>query len=333
MVIDAGRRLDELSTARLIANVAEAVHKAQQGGQALGLVSPLAVIVEPSGRATLDRTSSPSVAYSAPERLRGSAGDRRSDVFALGVILWEALAHDRLFGGATDDEMKAAVLDFAVEFRPPSECNANVPAELDAICKKALARDPADRYQSAKVMAAELAAVLDDAGYPDSDERIGAYLAAEFPGGAQPRAPVISESEPKGKPQPRPGSTTALGLAPVQDAGPKESKGKKKAKATPVRGERAVAPAAESAAAALEITAQVPSLASTSVSMSMPTAAEAAVEPSAATTIPSIVRPAEPTLLEVPPAARAKTPTPPLPEPRLRTPTPPIPSIPKTPPA
>ena len=55
---------------------------------------------------------------------------------------------------------EAAVLEG--EVRPASERNANVPAELDAISKKALAHDPADRYQSAKVMAAEISAVLDD---------------------------------------------------------------------------------------------------------------------------------------------------------------------------
>lgn len=177
-LIGATRRLDELSTARVVSEAAEAVHKAQKGGQPLGTLVPQAVVVTTAG-ISIAPPATASVAYTAPERLRGGAGDRRSDVFALGVMLWEALAHERLFDGATDDARKAAVLER--EIHPPSEHNANVPAELDAICKKALDRDPANRYQSAKVMAAEISAVLDDAGYPDSNEQITAYLAIAVP--------------------------------------------------------------------------------------------------------------------------------------------------------
>jgi hypothetical protein len=186
-IVDADQRLDELSTARVIGEAAEAIHKLQKGGQPLGTLSPQAIAVSPTG-VHVDPPSAASTAYSAPEKLRGQAGDRRSDVFSLGVVLWEALAHARLFDGATDDAAKQAVLERDV--RPPSQLNANVPAELDAICKKALARDPADRYQSAKVMAAEISAVLDDASYPETHERIAAYLEQAFPAGAPvPAAP------------------------------------------------------------------------------------------------------------------------------------------------
>jgi serine/threonine protein kinase len=156
-IVDAEQRLDELSTARVIGEAAEAIHKLQKNGQALGTLSPLAIVVSSAG-VRVDAPNGPTTAYCAPERLKGQAGDRRSDVFSLGVVLWEALAHARLFEGATDDATKKAVLE--KDIRPPSELNANVPAELDAICKKALARDPADRYQSTKVMAAELSAAI-----------------------------------------------------------------------------------------------------------------------------------------------------------------------------
>lgn len=190
-VIDAPRRLDELSTARVIGEAAEAVHKAQKGGLPLGTLMPQAIVVTATG-ISLAPPPTGSVAYTAPERLRGQAGDRRSDVFSLGVVLWEALAHERLFDAATDDARKAAVLER--EIQPPSGLNANVPAELDAICKKALDRDPANRYQSAKVMAAEISAVLDDAGYPDSNEQITSYLATAFPGGAASAASTAGAS-------------------------------------------------------------------------------------------------------------------------------------------
>jgi len=180
-VVEAARRLDELSTARVIGEAADAVHKAQKGGLPLGTLMPQAILVAASGIA-IAPPAAPSIAYTAPECLRGQAGDRRSDVFSLGVLLWEALAHERLFDAPTDDARKTAVLER--EIQAPSELNANVPAELDAICKKALDRDPANRYHSAKVMAAEISTVLDDAGYPDNNDEIARYLAAVFPGGA-----------------------------------------------------------------------------------------------------------------------------------------------------
>ena len=113
------------------------------------------IIVNPNAMRVLERNGlAPALRAQSWPYLRRETADRRADVFSLGVVLWEALAHAPLFDGANDDAIKQAVL--RAEFRPPSETNANVPAELDAICKKALARDPADRYQSAKVMAAEL---------------------------------------------------------------------------------------------------------------------------------------------------------------------------------
>src|SRR5262245_2839142 len=101
----------------------------QKSGQPLGTLSPGAIAVSASGDVSVSPPVASTAAYAAPERLRGSQGDRRSDVFSLGILLWEALAHERLFGGATDDAVKAAVL--GAEVAPPSSCNANVPAELD----------------------------------------------------------------------------------------------------------------------------------------------------------------------------------------------------------
>src|SRR5688500_1827270 len=166
-LIDSARRLDELDAARVIANVAEVVHKQQKGGQPLHTITPEGIVVSAEGDVTLQPTASMLSAYTSPERLRGEAGDRRSDVFALGAILWEALAHEQHFEGEIDGEIRASVLEG--EYRSATELNANVPAELDAICRKALARSPADRYPSCKVMAAEISTVLDDAGYPDDN--------------------------------------------------------------------------------------------------------------------------------------------------------------------
>ncbi len=86
-------------------------------------------------------------AYLAPEQVLGLAADHRADIFAAGVLLWELLANDRLFQGATD----LAVLEQIrrCDHALPSKRNPSVPAELDQIVAKALARDPDDRYQDA----------------------------------------------------------------------------------------------------------------------------------------------------------------------------------------
>ncbi|MDB4956380.1 MAG: serine/threonine protein kinase with repeat, partial [Myxococcales bacterium] len=180
-VLEAGstsKRLDELSTARVIGQTALKVHAEQQKagpGKAVGPITPGAVGIGKSGDISLALGKQESaLGYSAPESL-GGASDRRSDVFSLGVLMWEALTHQRLFEAMNDAAVKAAIKER--DITPPAELNANIPAELSAICMKALARNPADRYQSTKVMAVEIEEMLSEAGYPDNDERVAAYIA------------------------------------------------------------------------------------------------------------------------------------------------------------
>lgn len=210
-VIGAANRLDELSCARLLGNIADAVHAAQRAGQSLGALAPSAIVVQPDG--SIGFTAAPaSLRYAAPEQIAGSTGDRRSDVFALGAMLWEALAHARLFDGPDDAAIGRAVRE--ARFQPPSELNANVPAELDAICKRALARDPGDRYHTTKLMAAEIDAMLDDAGYAASNDAIAAFVAglhsaASGPRAAGPRAGSWPGPPARAASQPPPGSKTS----------------------------------------------------------------------------------------------------------------------------
>jgi serine/threonine-protein kinase len=82
--------------------------------------------------------------YMSPEQVRGLPVDRRADVFSLGVVLHEMLAGERLFTGPSE----LAVLEKVrgAEVRPPSERNPAVPATLDAVALRALAREPEDRF-------------------------------------------------------------------------------------------------------------------------------------------------------------------------------------------
>ncbi|HMG19822.1 MAG TPA: protein kinase, partial [Kofleriaceae bacterium] len=207
-VIESPRRLDELSCARILGSVADAVHAAHKSGHSLAALTPAAIVVRPDGGIAFAAATA-SARYTAPEKLRGGGSDRRSDVFALGVMLWEVLAHERLFDGGDDGAIARAVHEAV--FRPPSELNANVPAELDAICKRALARDPAERYPTAKIMAAEIDAVLGDAGYPESNDQIAKFVAGF---GAPPAAAAAGKSAAPAGPRSPPSATQVIAAAP-----------------------------------------------------------------------------------------------------------------------
>ena len=83
-------------------------------------------------------------AYMSPEMVRGLPVDRRSDVFSLGVVLYELLTGQRLFTGPTDLAVMERVR--AADIGPPSARNPAVSSALDAVVRRALAREPETRY-------------------------------------------------------------------------------------------------------------------------------------------------------------------------------------------
>src|SRR5919107_700332 len=103
--------------------------------------------------------------YLSPEQARGAKVDGRSDLFALGALLYECLSGRPAFSGANVIEIGAQVLHF--DPPPPSRSNPRVPAELDRLVKRSLAKRPEDRFQSAKEFSDELARLR--ARMPDSD--------------------------------------------------------------------------------------------------------------------------------------------------------------------
>jgi len=114
------------------------------------------------------------LAYMSPEHLRGDEVDRRADVYAAGVLVWEMLVGQRLFRGKSEVEMVGAIRAGAIE--PPSaKAAAHVPPALDAVVLRALARDRADRYVDAAVMADAIAA----ASPPATREQLAAWAIAE----------------------------------------------------------------------------------------------------------------------------------------------------------
>jgi len=107
-------------------------------------------------RATANGIVQGNVQFMAPEQLRGRALDRRADVFSMGVTLWETLALRRCFPLREG----ASMARFAREdYRPLGEHAPGVPAALDAICRRALAVEPDDRYATA----ADFASAIEEA--------------------------------------------------------------------------------------------------------------------------------------------------------------------------
>lgn len=92
--------------------------------------------------------------YLAPEQLRGDAVDRRSDVYSLGVVMFELLTGQRPYTGRTMAEISKAVLEAPCP--QAHQVNPRVPAGLSAIAAQAMARAPGDRHPSARNLSVDL---------------------------------------------------------------------------------------------------------------------------------------------------------------------------------
>ena len=161
-----GPSLEYPQRARVMAEVAEAIERAHRLGIQHRDLKPANVMLDASlspkildfglSRGEPDRGHGVGTpAYMAPEQLDPDQRiDARVDVYALGVMLYELLCGVRPFQGQTTNELIRAVKSHTP--RLPVEIEATVPEPLQAIALKAMERDPADRYGSAREMAQEL---------------------------------------------------------------------------------------------------------------------------------------------------------------------------------
>jgi hypothetical protein len=116
--------------------------------------------------------------YISPEQASGAVIDRRADVWALGVCLWEMLVGKRLFRRGSATETLRAALDSPIE--RPSSMRASIPAALDAIVMRALSRDPGERHPSARALARELEAFVRSTGEATGLSDLAEWIAPRF---------------------------------------------------------------------------------------------------------------------------------------------------------
>ncbi len=186
----------------IVTAVARALHHAheQRGAdqQTLGIVhrdvSPANIVVGYDGnvkvldfgiaRAAMRRTETQAgmlkgkAPYMAPEQCTGAPVDRRSDVFGLGIVLYELVTARRLFKAESDFTTMSMVVNGT--FPKPSTVRKDLPPDLERIIMRALARDPGARYQTAEQMFTALEQLALTAEWRTSASSLASYMTQIF---------------------------------------------------------------------------------------------------------------------------------------------------------
>ncbi len=182
------RQLPFEESAQLLATVAEALHYAHRQKLVHRDIKPANILVDASSSPSVadfglalteddyGNESLPqggSIAYMSPEqaRMEGHRIDGRSDIFSLGVVMYEMLTGERPFTG----DSAAEILDRikTVEVRPPRMVDDKIPMELERICLKALSKRVTERYNTALDMANDLRSFKTPGQQPTEDFSVG----------------------------------------------------------------------------------------------------------------------------------------------------------------
>ncbi len=133
------------------------------------------------------------LSYMSPEQVRQDSLDQRSDIFALGIVLYEITVGKRLFRGPAN-EVVARLRDCDV--KPPTFVRQDYPGALESIVMRALEQHPEDRYETGYDMADDLHEFLRESGMRSGPLRIARYLdELNIAGGGAGRPELIAEAE------------------------------------------------------------------------------------------------------------------------------------------
>jgi len=169
-----GQGVTALEAVEIARQVAEGLAYAHERGIVHRDVKPANIMLDGQGRAKImdfglarsrladHKTSTGMVLgtprYMSPEQIAGQPVDQRSDIFSLGIVLYEMLTGTRLYSGEDIHQVQHAIMQ--VEPVPPTRVIPGLPAMLDFVVARALKRDPAVRYQDARDLAADLTTCL-----------------------------------------------------------------------------------------------------------------------------------------------------------------------------
>ena len=139
--------------------------------------------------------------YMSPEQLNADSLDRRADVFAVGVCLWEMLVGRRLFDSVNEDDVVAAIR--SGNYPAPSEFRPGMPRAIDRILRRALQPRPEKRFRTARDFQLACEEILRLLPTASNSVLVGEYVSAELDGTAEIR------TEKKRHPNPDPSARTS----------------------------------------------------------------------------------------------------------------------------
>ena len=177
--------------------------------------------------------------YMSPEQVRGLPLDRRSDVFSVGIILYELITGERLFVGESDFSTLEKVRN--VEIMPPTTYNRKIPEPLEKIVLKGLTKDADDRYQYAAELSEDLQRFMVQSGMIYTRRDLGNFMKTLFADEVARDAQRIDEFKagPSAKPglvsvPPAAAPRTSTPAAPARDKPPVQWPEAKKPAAGPI---------------------------------------------------------------------------------------------------
>ncbi|RME25244.1 MAG: PEGA domain-containing protein [Deltaproteobacteria bacterium] len=198
-----GRLLPLPYAAKIVSQIAEGLHyahtKTDEKGKPLGIIhrdiSPHNIILTFDGIAKLidfgvakakvdfieeeEGVLKGKFSYMSPEQIRGMPLDARSDVFALGVVLWEVCTGANLYRESSELLTMEAILRKPVP--PPRQLRGDMPPDLEAIILKALAKRSVDRFQSALEFHQALERYLSRSGWTVGTAHLSEFMRKLFP--------------------------------------------------------------------------------------------------------------------------------------------------------
>ncbi len=168
-LIESGKTHSPQEIIDILKPISDALDFAHQGGIVHRDIKPANILIDKTGKPfladfgvarietstmTQAGTTVGTLSYMSPEQVKGQTVDKRSDIFALGVILYELLTHKKPFGG----ENMSTIVYRIVHAEPEriTDINKDLPSAYESVIHKVLAKNPDERYQSCRQLVADL---------------------------------------------------------------------------------------------------------------------------------------------------------------------------------